>query len=62
MNLMECATDCGRTYQTLLRWIKKGDLPYKRQGFKDIVIDPEDWEKYCTDNGIVRKGESDGKL
>jgi len=57
MTLEECATDVGRTYQTLLRWIKEGDLPYKRKGKKEIYIDPDDWEKYCNHHGIVRKGE-----
>ncbi len=56
MTLMECATDCGRTYQTLLRWVKAGKIPYKRIGFKEIFIEPEDWHKFCADNGIVRKG------
>ncbi len=57
MTLMDCGEDVGRTYQTMLRWIKKGDLPHKRLDGTDIYIKPDDWEKYCNHHGIVRKGE-----
>ena len=63
MNLMECAIDCGRSYQTLLRWIKAKKLPFKKVEaikkipFREIYIEPSDWEKFCDDNNIKRKGE-----
>ncbi len=55
MNLRECAVECDKTYQTMLRWCAMGKFPFKK-AFKEIVVDPDDWAKFCEDNGIVRKG------
>ncbi len=55
MTLMQCGVDCDRTYQTMLRWCAMSKFPFKRIG-KKIFVDPDDWAKFCDDNGIVRKG------
>ena len=57
MNIQEIASECGRSDMTVRRWIKSGLLPAKRKGLREIYIDSVDFDKFCTDNGIVRKGE-----
>ena len=57
MTLQECAYDCDRSKQTLLRWCAMSKFPFKRKGLQEIYVDPSDWAKFCTDNDIVRKGD-----
>ena len=57
MDLMECATDCGMSYQTILRWVKAGKFPTKKTGFQKKYVEPKEWEKFCKENNINRKGE-----
>ena len=58
MTLRECAIDCDRSYQTMLRWCAMSKFPFKRKGLQEIYVEPVDWAKFCQDNNIVRKGDS----
>ncbi len=61
MTLEQCAIDADRSYQTLLRWCAMSKFPFTRRGIREtrreIYVDPADWERFCTDNNIVRKGD-----
>ena len=55
MTVMDCAYDCGRVYQTVLRWVNSGKVKCKKIGLRENYIDPEDWDQFCTDNNILSR-------
>lgn len=56
MTVKECVKDVGVSRQAIHRWIKDYNIPTKRSGLRDIYIEPEDWEKFCREHNIKRKG------
>ncbi len=57
MTLKEAAKDATVTYQTVLRWVKMGLLETKNIGLKRTYIEPEEWDKFCRENNMKRRGE-----
>lgn len=58
MNIKECATECGKSEQTIRQWVKKRGL-IASMGFKELSITPEDWKYFCDEHGIERKEAKD---
>ncbi len=56
MTVIELAVDSGRSDMTIRRWIRAERIPFKRIGLREIFVEPADWEKFCSDNNIKRKG------
>lgn len=57
MTKAEVAALCGRSVDSVSRWIKSGKLKTSKRGLREVYIDPVDFDKFCTDNNIVRKGD-----
>jgi excisionase family DNA binding protein len=55
MNVEEMAKDCGRSKETVRRWIRSGRLKANRRGFKDYDVSPDAWAKFCESNGMQRR-------
>lgn len=55
MTVMDCAHDCGRVYQTVLRWINAGKVESKKIGLRENYINPKVWDKFCADNNILSR-------
>ena len=56
MKLSECAVDCGRSEQTVRRWMSAGKFPIEKIGLREIFVNPIEWAKFCRENNIKRKG------
>ena len=60
---MEVATDAGKSYITITRWIKDGfpktgkKLKSTKQGARTVYIDPEEWHMFADNHGIHRKSK-----
>lgn len=62
MTINECAFDCGRTDQTIRRWIKDRLFPIEKIGLREIYVNPDIWIKFCNDNNIRRKGNNNENM
>lgn len=57
MTIMECALDVGRVSETVRKWIREGRLKAKRVGLKELFIEPDEWERFCTANNMAREAD-----
>jgi predicted site-specific integrase-resolvase len=58
LRVSECAYDAHVDNETVRRWIRKGRLhaEFSRIGSHRYEISPEEWERFCDDNGVERRG------
>lgn len=53
MDINEVAERCGKSSNTVRRWCKKENLPYKKKGLQGIIdISEEDLKDFCEEHGI----------
>lgn len=54
MTITDCAYSCGRSSMTIRRWIKKYNIPFKKDLSGKVSVTNVDWNDFCIDKNIER--------